>query len=140
MQGAQGAEKLAAAVADTGSSVTVTVTVRDRQRERTRRRVRECALTVFRRDGIAAARIDDIVRAARVSRGTFYFHYPTKEDVLMEVLRESEHRIAAAIAKLPRETPLATVLELTCEKIAEEWAKEPRLFQEVGAVAVRRAA
>ena len=116
------------------------VTVRDRQREKTRRRVRECALDVFRREGLAAARIDDIVRAARVSRGTFYFHYPAKEDVIVEVLRESEHRIVAAIAKLPRTTRLERVLEVTCEKIAEEWEGEPRLFQEVGGVAVRRAA
>jgi AcrR family transcriptional regulator len=116
------------------------VTGRDRQREQTRRRVRECALAIFRRDGLAAARIDDIVRAARVSRGTFYFHFPTKEDVIVEVLRESEHRIAAAIAKLPKSTGLARVLEVTCEKIAEEWEGEPRLFQDVGAVAVRRAA
>jgi AcrR family transcriptional regulator len=116
------------------------MTGRDRQREETRRRVRECALLIFRRDGLAAARIDDIVKSARVSRGTFYFHFPTKEDVLIEVLGEAEHRIAAAITALPRSTPLRKLLERTCEKIAEEWEHEPRLFQDVGAVAVRRAA
>jgi AcrR family transcriptional regulator len=120
-------------------SAAVTVTGRDRQREKTRQRVRDCALEVFRRDGLAAAKIDDIVRAARVSRGTFYFHFPAKEDVVMEVLREAEHRIAAAIAKLPAETSLERVLRVTCEKIADEWEGEPRLFQEVGGVAVRRA-
>ena len=115
-------------------------TERDRQRERTRLRVRKAALAVFRRDGIAAAKIDDIVRAARVSRGTFYFHFPAKEDVVLEVLREAEHRIAAGIAELPRSTPLETVLEVTCARMAEEWENEPRLFPEVGSVAVRRAA
>jgi len=136
MQGARMPVELAAASASDDS----VLTLRDKQREQTRRRVRECALVVFRRDGIAAARIDDIVRAARVSRGTFYFHFPTKEDVIDEVLRESEHRIAAAIAKLPVATRLEKVLAFTCEKIAEEWEGESRLFQEVGAVAVRRAA
>ncbi len=131
------AEELVATATDTGSAA---VTGRDRQREQTRRRVRESALTIFRRDGLSAARIDDIVRAARVSRGTFYFHFPTKEDVIVEMLGESQHRIAAAIAKLPRATRIERVLEVTCEKIAEEWEAEPRLFQEVGAVAVRRAA
>ena len=116
------------------------LTLRDKRREQTRRRVRECALAVFRRDGMAAARVDDIVRAARVSRGTFYFHFPTKEDVIVELLAESEHRIAAAIAKLPKATRLEKVLAFTCERLADEWEGEPRLFPEVGAVAVRRAA
>ena len=130
------AEELEPTVIDVGA----VETGRDRQRQETRRRVRECALAVFRRDGLAAAKIDEIVRAARVSRGTFYFHFPTKEDVVLELLSEAEHRIAAAIAELPRSTPIEGVLEVTCEKIAEEWEGEPRLFQDVGAVAVRRAA
>jgi len=113
---------------------------RDRQREETRRRVREHALAIFRRDGLAAARIDEIVKAAGVSRGTFYFHFPTKEDVIVEVLQEAEHRIAAAIAKLPRSTPVRRALHVACDNIAEEWAHEPQLFPDVGAVGVRRAA
>jgi AcrR family transcriptional regulator len=115
------------------------LTGRDRQREETRRRLRECALDVFRRDGVAAARIDDIVKSARVSRGTFYFHFPTKEDVIIEVLGEAETRIAAAILDLPKSTPLKRVLEVTCVSIAREWEDEPDLFPDVGGVAVRRA-
>jgi AcrR family transcriptional regulator len=134
----QAAQELDATATD--SRTAATATVRDRQREETRRRVRDCALVVFRRDGLAAARIEDIVRAARVSRGTFYFHFPTKEDVVIEILGEAEHRIADAIAALPRATRIEEVLEVTCEQIAEEWEGEPRLFQDVGAVAVRRAA
>ncbi len=129
-------EQLAAIAPDTGA----TETVRDRQRLETRRRVRECALAVFRRDGLAAARIDEIVRVAGVSRGSFYFHFPTKEDIVLELLSEAENRIAAAIAELPASTRIEQVLATTCEKIAEEWELEPRLFQDVGAVAVRRAA
>src|SRR5205085_7825923 len=57
---------------------------RDLQREETRHKLYEAALEVFRRDGVAAARIDDITRAVGTSRGTFYFHFPTKEHVLVE--------------------------------------------------------
>ncbi len=115
-------------------------TRRDRQREVTRLRVRDAALAVFRRDGVVAARIDDIVKAARVSRGTFYFHFATKEDVIVEVLQASEHRVAAAIRELPASTPIREVLEAVCARIASEWEEEPKLFPDVGAVAVRRAA
>lgn len=115
-------------------------TGRDLQREETRRRVRECSLEVFRRDGIDAARIDDIAKAAGVSRGTFYFHFPTKEDVLVELLREAEHRVAAAVATLPKTAPPKKVLLTFSVQFAAEWEGERTLFPYVGAVAVRRAA
>lgn len=131
---------VAASVAQPEARTASPATGRDRQREETRRRLRACAIDIFRRDGLAAARIDDIVKAARVSRGTFYFHFPTKEDVILDILQEAEHRIAAAIEELPKTTPLRKVLDLTCRKIVEEWEHEPHLFPDVGSVAVRRAA
>jgi AcrR family transcriptional regulator len=135
----KGAGVMAAVERLKGDSPDASLTGRDRQREETRRRLRECALTVFRRDGVAAARIDDIVKSARVSRGTFYFHFPTKEDVIVECLGEAEGRIAAAIERLPKSTPLRRMLEATCIAIADEWEDEPELFPDVGGVAVRRA-
>ena len=60
-----------------------TVSQRDRQREETRRRIYLAALDVFRRTGVAPAHIDDIAGAAGVSRASFYFHFPTKEHVLV---------------------------------------------------------
>jgi AcrR family transcriptional regulator len=116
------------------------LTERDRQREETRRRVREVALDVIRRDGLADARVDEMARLAGVSRGTVYFHYPTKEHVVAEVLAEAEARIIAALRDLPRTAPVARVLDAFCEAFAREWEREPRLFPSVAAVAVRSAA
>jgi AcrR family transcriptional regulator len=116
------------------------VTGRDVQREETRKRLREAAVQVFRRDGLATARIDDIVRRAGVSRGSFYFHFPTKEHVLLEVLAEAEAEIAAELAKLPRTAPLKKALDRFSAAFAKRWSSEPRLFPDVGAVAMRRAA
>src|SRR5690606_227101 len=65
-------------------------TERDRQREETHRRLFETALDLFRRDGIEAASIEEIANRAGVSRGTFYFHFPTKDDVLLELIAEKE--------------------------------------------------
>lgn len=116
------------------------LTERDRQREETRRRVREIALEVIRRDGLAEARVDEIARLAGVSRGTVYFHYPTKEDVVAEVLAEAEGRILGALRELPKTAPVARVLEVLCEAFAKEWEREARLFPSVATVAVRAAA
>jgi AcrR family transcriptional regulator len=113
------------------------LTERDRQREDTRRRVREIALDIIRRDGLAAARVDEMARLASVSRGTVYFHYPTKEHVVAELLGEVEERIAAALRDLPAAAPIDRVLEAFCEAFAREWEKEARLFPSVASVALR---
>ena len=87
-------------------------TGRDAQREETRRRVYEAALEEFRRSGLAAADVGKIVAAAGVARGTFYFHFPTKEHVLAELERREEIRMAGLLSKfLGREPDLAAVFE-----------------------------
>jgi AcrR family transcriptional regulator len=115
-------------------------TERDRQRDETRRRVRQVALDAIRRDGVADARIDEIAQAAGVSRGTVYFHYPTKEHVVGEVLSEAEARVAAALDALPKGAPLSRVLDVFCVAFAKEWEKEPQLFPSAAVVALQRAA
>ena len=123
--------------ADIDSTVTSPLGGRDRQREETRKRVYEAALTIFRRDGVVQARIDDIVKLAGVSRGTFYFHFPTKDDVLAELLHESERRVAAAVTALPEATLLADVLQEVGRVIANEWQADPKIFPDVGMVALK---
>ncbi|MGH7297605.1 MAG: TetR/AcrR family transcriptional regulator [Polyangiaceae bacterium] len=116
------------------------LTERDRQREETRRRIREEALSIIRRDGLAEARVDEIARAAGVSRGTVYFHYPTKEHVVAEALGEAEGRVAAVLRELPRTATLAGVLDAFCGAFAREWEREAALFPSVATVAVHQAA
>jgi AcrR family transcriptional regulator len=116
------------------------LTERDRQRTETRRRVRRVALQLIRRDGLADARIDEIAQVAGVSRGTVYFHYPTKEHVVAEVLSEAEARVASVLDRLPRTAPLSRVLEVFCAAYAREWEREAELFPSVAVVALQRAA
>jgi AcrR family transcriptional regulator len=110
---------------------------RDQQREETRQKVYEAALEVFRRDGIAEARIDDIARAAGVSRGTFYFHFPTKDLVLAERLRLAERRIASLLEGSRGGTRLPALLDRVAAAIAEEWESDPKIFAGVIMVAIR---
>jgi AcrR family transcriptional regulator len=74
---------------------------RERQRLETRARLYEAALAEFRRVGFANAQIETIVERAGVARGTFYFHFPTKEHVLLEFQRQQELSLAERIAALP---------------------------------------
>lgn len=72
---------------------------RQAQRLETRQRVYEAAIAQFRRSGVADADIGAIVSTARVARGTFYFHFPTKEHVLEEVERNLVTRLATDLAR-----------------------------------------
>ncbi|MSP62698.1 MAG: TetR/AcrR family transcriptional regulator [Myxococcales bacterium] len=113
---------------------------RESQREQTRHRIYEAALAVFRRDGLVAARIDDIAAVAGVSHGSFYVHFPTKEAVLLERLAESEKRLVARLDSLPAKAPLPKVLRRLAEDMAGEWQSDAHLFAMVGLVALRTSA
>jgi len=114
---------------------------RDQQREETRNRLFEAAIAEFRRTGFAEAQIDDIVRAANVARGTFYFHFPTKDHVLVELQRRGQERIVERLAGL-RRRPLAVksfLQQLVDAMIAESaTAAEPSLQRELFALYARQ--
>jgi AcrR family transcriptional regulator len=112
-------------------------TMRDRKREITRERLYDAALSVFRRDGVAAARIDDIASAAGVSRGTFYFHYPTKDHVLLQLLGESQASISEELNQLPQDAPIEEVLQTMARAMAATWENDPDLLREIGTVALK---
>jgi len=72
---------------------------RETKRLQTRERLMGAAIAEFKRSGIAAADIGAIVTAAGVAHGTFFFHFPTKEHVLLELERREEERIAKQLAR-----------------------------------------
>ena len=84
---------------------------REVQRRETRQRVYTAAVAEFRRVGMAAADVSVIAREAGVARGTFYFHFPTKEHILAELERHEEARLAAQLERfLARPHHLADAL------------------------------
>jgi len=52
------------------------------QGRRTMQRLLDAGLRVFAKRGYHAARVDDIVKSARTSHGTFYLYFTNKEDLL----------------------------------------------------------
>ncbi|MGB9251298.1 MAG: TetR family transcriptional regulator [Mycobacterium sp.] len=71
--------------------------VREAQRLATRARVFDAALAEIGRSGLAGADVATIATAAGVVRGTFYFHFPTKEHVLVELERAEEAKIVSKL-------------------------------------------
>jgi TetR/AcrR family transcriptional repressor of uid operon len=73
--------------------------LRDARRLRTRERILGAAIVEYKRSGMARADVTSIVAAAGVAHGTFYFHFPTKEHVLLELESREEARIAHELAR-----------------------------------------
>jgi AcrR family transcriptional regulator len=74
-------------------------TGREAQRRKTRARVLDAAIVEFQRAGAHSADINAIVEAAGVARSTFYFHFPTKEHVLLELIRRDEDHLAEELSR-----------------------------------------
>jgi AcrR family transcriptional regulator len=72
---------------------------RETKRLQTRERLMGAAIAEFKRSGLAAADVSAIVTAAGVAHGTFFFHFPTKEHVLLELERREEERIAKQLSR-----------------------------------------
>jgi len=74
---------------------------RERAGDRTRARLFEAAVAEFRRVGFDRASIARIASQANVSRPSFYFHFPTKEHVLLELQSGLEREVVSRIAAAP---------------------------------------
>ena len=57
------------------------------QRKLTRAKLVDAALKLFSTSGYEHATVDDISQEAGYSKGAYYFHFSTKDDILMELLR-----------------------------------------------------
>jgi AcrR family transcriptional regulator len=89
-----------------------TATTREAQRQKTRARVLDAAIVEFQRAGAQSADINAIVEAAGVARSTFYFHFPTREHVLLELIRRDEDFLAEELSRfLDTRRDLSEVLE-----------------------------
>lgn len=75
------------------------LSAREAKRLQTRERLMGAAIAEFARAGMAEADVGSIVAAAGVAHGTFFFHFPTKEHVLLELERREEDRIAKQFAQ-----------------------------------------
>src|SRR4051812_30674857 len=75
------------------------MSVREAKRLQTRERLFGAAIAEFKLAGMAEADVGAIVAAAGVAHGTFFFHFPTKEHVLLEMEHREEERLAGLFSR-----------------------------------------
>jgi AcrR family transcriptional regulator len=123
---------VALARADAGADSQSTSIRHIRMRE-TRARLFDAALAEIARSGLAGADVTAIANAAGVVRGTFYFHFPTKEHVLVELERNEEARIVEQLDVAQTETDdlVSVFLLLVRHVLAAEHRLGPVVFREM---------
>jgi AcrR family transcriptional regulator len=112
---------------------------RERPGDHTRRRLFETAIAEFRRVGVDRASIGRIAEIAGVSRPAFYFHFPTKDHVLLELQWSFEEPIAARVsAARTLDDALAVLVEGLADAL--ERVAHPDVFAEMVRIHTRHAA
>ena len=93
----------------------------------------DAAVAEIGRSGLAGADVSTIAAAVGVARGTFYFHFPTKEHVVVEVERNEEATIVARLRTRPQEpTELLSALSLLVREVmAAERRLGPIFFRDI---------
>jgi AcrR family transcriptional regulator len=71
------------------------------QGRQTVRNLLEAGLAEFDERGFQAVRVDDIVRRAQISHGTFYLYFSNKEDLFKTLLRDALHDMAVVTDAFP---------------------------------------
>jgi AcrR family transcriptional regulator len=75
------------------------------QGRQTLRRLLDAGMAEFDQNGFQAVRVDDVVRRANTSHGTFYLYFKNKEDLFRALMRDVLHDMEVVTEEFPVVTP-----------------------------------
>lgn len=105
--------------------------LREEKRNATRDQIISTAIKLFTEHGYEATTIDDITRDARVAKGTFYYHFECKEELVLafgqNAMMENAARTQAAIAS--GQSSIIALKDFLAE--AARWLSENRKLTSV---------
>jgi TetR/AcrR family transcriptional regulator, transcriptional repressor for nem operon len=88
----------------------------------TREELLMSALQVFRQQGYHGTSMDDLALACGLKKGSFYYHYPSKEDLLVAVLQFANEHFERVVF------PLASAVVLSPRTRVWQMFKQQQLF------------
>lgn len=111
----------------------------------THEKLYQAALAAFAESGFADTLIEDITDRAGTSRASFYFHFPTKDEVLIEA---QQRRTLGILANIQQQIDDADTYSLSVKEFLEvilnavmlqaEKETDPKLLQELLALQIRK--
>ncbi|MDN3260911.1 TetR/AcrR family transcriptional regulator [Streptomyces sp. CSDS2] len=91
---------------------------RERNKQRMAGRLYDAALTLFQQKGYDETTIDEITELADTARGTFFNHFPQKEDLIAAWSEQRRQLLTDLVADLDPEQPTLTRLSLCLAHLA----------------------
>lgn len=97
---------------------------RQERAERTRAHIVEVAATAFAEHGFDGISLNDVVRRSGVSKGAFYFHFSSKEELALAAFQAKQTQLIGRLAAGAGPSASAT------EALADMWRRRNRLLAE----------
>ncbi len=98
-------------------------------RERSSAAIRRAALDLFVEKGFHSASVAEIARRAGVSKGLIYNYYPSKDDLLQELMEDRLREAAATYAGVPEGVSAQEKLRYIVDSSVEQFLKKPELYR-----------
>lgn len=108
---------------------------------RTRERILETAAAAFARDGYEGTSLNDVIRTSGYTKGAFYFHFASKQELALATFRYKQEQLAERVLAQADGTDAIAQLQATLRLRARVYADDPsarcilRLGSELGAKA-----
>jgi AcrR family transcriptional regulator len=96
-------------------------------KERRRAQILDRAKDVFSRKGYHQAKIDDIVAAAKVARGTFYLYFQDKRSIFEELVNRFFQRIAMAVQRIDVRQPIEPQVKTNITNVLGAFLEDPAM-------------
>lgn len=81
--------------------------------EARRQEIMRAALSLFHRDGFDAVRVEDILAEVSLSKGGFYHHFKSREDILRQIVASEAGELSESLDySLINKDPAAALIEL----------------------------
>lgn len=100
------------------------MSLRTRTRLAVTAQVAEIALKLFLSQGFEQTTIDQIAKAAGMSRATFFRYFPTKEDVVLVMAEDYARQTRDVLEQRPDDEPVWTALRHALEPAAGDQGKD----------------
>ena len=95
--------------------------------QRTRASIVDAAARLWAEQGFDAVKVSDICRAAGASKGSFYFYFSSKEDLLVELLLRGADQVAeVAETAIEADVPTEQVLRQVVAVLVRHAGRQPR--------------
>src|SRR5436305_42145 len=90
------------------------IALMDAEENSSRRRILDCAARLFRKNGYGGTSLRDIAAASGMKAGSLYYHFASKDEILIDVLNIGVQRVydavRNAVAALPAAATFADII------------------------------